>query len=109
VVNPSTLTISTVLRYIRHDSILALYTLREDFGEVIEAEVNASSRLVGQPTGSMDLPRGMKIGAIIRDDAVTFSSANVSIEQGDKVVALVTYSALRLAEALLGTKKTRFR
>ena len=109
VVNPSTLTISTVLRYIRHDSILALYTLREDFGEVIEAEVNASSRLVGQRMGSMDLPRGMKIGAIIRDDAVIFPSADVSIEQGDRVVALVTYSALRLAEALLGTKKTRFR
>lgn len=29
VVNPSTLTISTVLRHIRHDSISALYTLRE--------------------------------------------------------------------------------
>jgi len=57
----------------------------------------------------MDLPRGMKIGAIIRENAVIFPSADVSIEQGDRVVALVTYSALRLAEALLGTKKTRFR
>lgn len=109
VVNPSTLTISTVLRYIRHDSILALYTLREDFGEVIEAEVNGSSRLIGQPMGSMELPRGMKIGAIIRDGSVIFPSSEGTIEQGDRVVALVTYSALRLAEALLGTKKTRFR
>ena len=109
VVNPSTLTISTVLRHIRHDSISALYTLREDFGEVIEAEITASSRLMGQPLGRLDLPRGMKIGAIIRDDLVIFPTPDLEIRQGDRVVALVVYSALRLAEALLGAKKSRFR
>ncbi len=109
VVNPSTLTISTVLRHIRHESISALYTLREDFGEVIEAEVTASSRLRGRPLKALDLPRGMKIGAIIRGDAVIFPQDDVEIVEGDRVVALVAYSALRLAEALLGTKKTRFR
>ena len=109
VVNPSPLTISTVLRHIRHDSISALYTLREDFGEVIEAEITASSRLMGQPLGRLDLPRGMKIGAIIRDDLVIFPTPDLEIRQGDRVVALVVYSALRLAEALLGAKKSRFR
>ena len=109
VVNPSTLTISTVLRHIRHDSISALYTLREDFGEVIEAEINSSSKLMGQPLKSVELPRGMKIGAIIRGDEVIFPQENIEIAEGDRVVALVAYSALRLAEALLGAKKSRFR
>lgn len=109
VVNPSTLTISTVLRHIRHDSISALYTLREDFGEVIEAEITSSSRLKGQTLHSLELPRGMKIGAIIRGEDVIFPQDEIEIREGDRVVALVAYSALRLAEALLGAKKTRFR
>ncbi len=109
VVNPSTLTISTVLRHIRHDSISALYTLREDFGEVIEAEITESSKLMGKPLNSLELPRGMKIGAIIRGETVIFPQDDVDILQGDRVVALVAYSTLRLAEALLGAKKSRFR
>lgn len=109
VVNPSTLTISTVLRHIRHDSISALYTLREDFGEVIEAEISSSSKLRGQSLKSVELPLGMKIGAIIRGDAVFFPQEDIEIAEGDRVVALIAYSALRLAEALLGAKKTRFR
>lgn len=109
VVNPSTQTISTVLRHIRHDSISALYTLREDFGEVIEAEVTSASRLIGQDLRSLDLPRGIKIGAVIRGDDVIFPQHDVEIAEGDRVVAMVAYSALRLAEALLGTKKSRFR
>jgi len=108
VVNPSTLTISTVLRHIRHDSISALYTLREDFGEVIEAVMTSSSRLIGRPLSSLDLPRGMKIGAIIRGEEVIFPSEDLEMQEGDRVVALVTYSALRLAEALLGAKRARF-
>jgi len=109
VINPSTLTISTVLRHIRHDSISALYTLREDFGEVIEAEISSSSQLRGQALKSLELPLGMKIGAIIRGDDVFFPQEDIEIAEGDRVVALVAYSALRLAEALLGAKKTRFR
>ncbi len=107
VVNPSTLTVSTVLRHIRHDSISALYTLREDFGEIIEATITSSSRLAGCSFGELDLPRGMKIGALIRGEEVMFPQAGIEIHAGDRVVALVAYSSLRLAEALLGAKRAR--
>lgn len=76
---------------------------------MIEAEINASSKLKGEMLKSMGLPRGMKIGAIIRGEEVIFPHEDVEIAEGDRVVALVAYSALRLAEALLGAKKTRFR
>ena len=106
-VNPSTLTVSTVLRHIRHDSISALYTLREDFGEVIEADITSSSRLAGHSMSELDLPRGMKIGAVIRGDEVIFPQDGLEMQVGDRVVALVAYSSIRLAEALLGAKRAR--
>ena len=108
VVSPSAVTISTVLRHVRRGTIAALHTLREDFGEVIEAELTAESRLVRRPIGELGLPPGMKIGAIVRDGAVLIPQSDTQLLVGDHIVALVTYSYLRLVEALLGTRGDRF-
>lgn len=108
VVSPSAVTISTVLRHVRHGSILALYTLREDFGEVVEAEITEDSRLLRRPLGHLGLPVGMKIGAVVRQGDVLIPDDATLLEVGDHVVALVTYSHLRLAEALLGASRRPF-
>jgi trk system potassium uptake protein TrkA len=102
VVSPSAVTISTVLRHLRRGAISALYTLREDFGEVIEAEVEEGSRLLRLPLDQLGLPKGMKIGAVVREGNVLFPRADFQFQAGDHVIALVTYSYLKLAEALFG-------
>lgn len=107
IVSPSAVTISTVLRHIRHDSINALYTLREDFGEVIEAKITEGSRLLRLPLGQLGLPVGMKIGAVIRAGEVMFPDPETLLENGDTLIALVTYSYLQFAEALLGGGRIR--
>lgn len=101
VVAPNTITISSILRHVRHRSVSALYTLREGFGEVIEATAQASSRLAGGRIRDVGVPEGMLIGAIVRGDQVIIPTTSTAIEAGDRVIALVTYRALRKAEALL--------
>lgn len=108
VVSPSAVTISTVLRHVRHGTIFGLYTLREDFGEVVEAEIGAGSRLLRRPLGELGLPAGMRIGAVVRDGTAIIPDALTKLEPGDHVVALVTYGYLRLAEALLGARRRPF-
>jgi len=105
VVSPSAVTISTVLRHVRRGSISALYTLREDFGEVVEAEITEESRLLRRPIDQLGLPPGMKIGAVVRDGKVMIPHGDMQLRAGDHLVALVTYSYLRLAEALLGVPR----
>ncbi|RUT31083.1 Trk system potassium transporter TrkA [Arsenicitalea aurantiaca] len=107
VVSPSAVTISTVLRHVRRGAISALYTLREDFGEVVEAEVDEGSRLLRRPLDELGLPNGMKIGAVLRNGTVIFPPADFRFEVGDHVIALVTYSYLKLAEALFGASSGR--
>lgn len=107
VVSPSAITISTVLRHVRRGSIAALHTLREDFGEVIEVELTEESRMLHQPLGKLGLPPGMRIGAVVRDRQVIIPTAQTQLLVGDHIVALVTYSYIRLAEALLGTRRDR--
>lgn len=108
VVSPSAVTVSTVLRHVRHGAIYALYTLREDFGEVIEAEICEGSRLLRRPLGKLGLPPGIKVGAVVRDRHVILPDDETALRVGDHVIVMVTYSYLRLAEALLGTRRGLF-
>src|SRR5690606_36969163 len=107
VVSPSAVTISTVLRHVRRGTILALRALREDFGEVVEAMVADGSRLLQRPFGQLELPPGLKIGAVIRAGRMIVPNAETRIETGDHVIAVVTYRDLRAAEAILGTGRRR--
>jgi trk system potassium uptake protein TrkA len=101
VVTPNAITISSILRHVRHRSVSALYTLREDFGEVIEATAQEGSRLIGGALGRVGLPSGMLIGAVVRDDEVIIPTSETVVHPGDHVIALVTYRDLRKGEALL--------
>ena len=101
VVSPNSITISSILRHVRHRSVAALYSLREDFGEVIEVVAQPGSALVQGPLSRIDMPDGMRIGAIVRRGEVLGPSDGLSVEAGDHVVAMVTYAALRDAEALI--------
>jgi trk system potassium uptake protein len=101
VVSPSSITISSILRHVRHRSVGALYTLREDFGEVIEATAQPGSRLVRGTLRDIGLPEGMLVGAIVRGGTVVIPRGDDRVQPGDTVIAMVTYRALRKAEAML--------
>ncbi|MXQ14094.1 Trk system potassium transporter TrkA [Microvirga makkahensis] len=101
VVSPSAITISTILRHVRHRSISALYTLREDFGEVIQATAQEESRLVRGTLRDAKLPDGMLVGAIVRNGEVIIPTSSSRVYPGDSIIAVVSYRALRKAEAIL--------
>jgi trk system potassium uptake protein TrkA len=101
VVSPSAITISTILRHVRRGAIAALYTLREDFGEVIEAEALPGSRLVSGPLRAIGMPEGMLVGAVVRQGRVIIPDGDTRIEARDKVIAVVAYNALREVEAMI--------
>lgn len=107
VISPSEVTISTVLRHVRGGSVSALYSLREDFGEVIEAEIGDASPLLRAPLGQLPLPDGMIVGAVLRNGSVLIPTGETKFETGDHIVALVTYPSLKGAEELIGGKRKR--
>ena len=107
VVSPSTITISSILRHVRHKSVVGLYTLREGFAEVIEAEAQPRSRLVSGPLREIGMPGGIRIAAVVRSGEVIMPTPDSRIEAGDRVVALVASSAVAAAETLLDVRARR--
>ena len=85
-VNPRAITVSKILEQVRRGRIRAVHTIHNGEGEVIEAEALETSPVVGMPMRDLDLPSGMRIGAIVRDRDVLMPSGDLHIEARDRVV-----------------------
>jgi trk/ktr system potassium uptake protein len=101
VINPHTITISSILRHIRQGKINAVHTLRENYGEIIEASITSNSMLVDIPLNEIKLPYGMMVISIIRGEEVIIPFGNVVIKNGDNVIFFAAQSVLKKAEQLL--------
>ena len=108
VVSPRNITASTILQHVRRGRIHAVHTLRDGFGELIEAEALETSSLVGQPLRDIDLPSGVMIGAIVRRGQVISPRGNTVVEHKDRVVLFATSDAVRKVEKLFSVRLEYF-
>jgi trk system potassium uptake protein TrkA len=104
VVNPRAITVSSILQHVRRGRIRSVYSVREDFGEVIEAEALETSPLVGQPLKDVRIPNGIIIGAILRGKQVIMPRGETVIEAKDRVVVFATYEAVKKVERLFAVR-----
>ena len=99
-INPRAVTISRVLQHVRKGRIRSVYAVQKGAAEVIEAEALETSPLVGRPFRDLDLPEGMRIGAIYRDGVVLRPDGSTRIKTKDRVVLFVTAAAIRDVEQM---------
>ena len=99
-VNPRAVTISRVLQHVRRGRIRAVHNIQRGAAEVIEAEALETSPLVGPPLKELDLPEGMRIGAVYRDGAFIKPSGSLHIKPKDRVVIFALEDAVRHVEQL---------
>ena len=88
-ISPQQATISALLTHVRRADIANVYSLRRGAAEAIEAIAHGdklTSRVVGRTVGSLKLPLGTTIGAIVRNDEVLIAHDKTVIEQNDHVV-----------------------
>ena len=104
VVNPQVITVSSILQHVRRGRIRSIYSVRQDFGEVIEAEALATSTLIGKPLRDARLPNGVIIGAVLRAGTVISPRGGTKINTGDRVVLFTTYQAVRSVEKLFAVR-----
>jgi trk system potassium uptake protein TrkA len=88
-IDPRETTISTILQHVRRGRILAVQTVEDGAAEVIEAMALPASPLVGKPLRDLDIPDGIRVGAVTRDDEVLFPSGSFVIKPDDHVILFV--------------------
>ncbi len=104
VVSPRNITVSTILQHVRRGRIHSVHTLREGFGELIEAEAMETSPLVGVPLREADLPAGVLIGAIVRGGQVISPRGDTIIEPNDRVVLFAASEVVRKVEKMFSVR-----
>jgi trk system potassium uptake protein len=82
-VNPRSTTVSSILRYVRHGRVRAVYSIGDAEAEVIEAQVLGTSAIAGRTVRNSELPEGARFGIIRKGDSVYVPRGDTRIEEGD--------------------------
>ncbi len=99
-VNPRSITVSKILQHVRRGRIRGVHSIENGLAEVVEAEALETSPLVGKPLRELDLPAGIRIGAVYRDGRVMVPDGGMQIAAKDRVIILATAERVRQVEQM---------
>jgi trk system potassium uptake protein TrkA len=87
-INPRGITVSRILQHVRRGRIRGVYSLQNGVAEVVDADALDTSPLVGKPLRELELPQGVRIGAILHGNAYVKPTGDCVIKPKDRVVLL---------------------
>lgn len=101
IVSPRATTVSTIMQYVRRGRIKAVHNIRDGFGELIEAEASDSCPIANKTIADLDLPEGIFIGAVVREDGtIHMGRKETVIRPGDRVIVMALADQARKVEKL---------
>ena len=100
-INPRAMTVSSILRHIRHGRVHSVYSLGDAEAEVIEAEVLSTSTIAGSALRDIDFPEGVLVASIRRGSKIIMPAGSLKIEAGDVVVIFALAADVARVEQLL--------
>ena len=74
------------------------------FGEVIEAEILANSAFVNKNINQIELPKSIRIGAILRKNEIIIPNSETIFQANDDVVFFCETKSIKKLEQLLAIK-----
>jgi trk system potassium uptake protein TrkA len=99
-INPRATTVSTILRHVRRGRVRAVYSVGSGEGEVIEAQVMATSPIAGKRVRDIHFPPGSIIGAMQTNGKVKMPDGDTVIQVGDIMVMFAVREAVHQVEQL---------
>jgi trk system potassium uptake protein TrkA len=90
--SPASVTIGSLLAYVRQGDVAAVHSLRRGAAEALELVAHGdrnSSRVVERRIEEIDLPKGATIGAIVRGAEVVIAHHDTLIQAEDHVIVFV--------------------
>ena len=104
-IDPKLVTISKILEKVRGGRIRSDYTLGDGFGEVIEAEILPNSAFSNKKLTEMDLPKNIRVGAILRNKKIIIPNSQTVFEENDDVVFFSENKSVKKLEKLLSIRQ----
>ena len=99
-ISPRSVTISRVLQHVRRGRIRAVHSVQNGKGEIIEAEALETSPMVGAALRDLDLPEGIRIGAVFRGGQILRPDGDLRVKPQDRVVLFATAETVKQVEQM---------
>ncbi len=85
-INPRALTVSSILRHVRHGRVRSVYLIGEREAEVIEAQVLRTSQLANARVRDISFPEGTLLVGVLQNGEFKRPTGDVVLREGDLVV-----------------------
>jgi trk system potassium uptake protein TrkA len=89
---PQLITLGSLLTHVRRGDMAAVHSLRRGAAEALEIIAhgdNKNSKVVGKCVAEIETPKGVRIGAIVRDGKVFIAHRDVVLETDDHVIVFL--------------------
>jgi trk system potassium uptake protein TrkA len=100
VINPRVVTVSRILQHVRRGRILAVHTVSNGAGELMEAEALETAPIIGKALKDMPQLEGVRVGAIVRGGKVLIPDGETRIQVKDHVILFAAADSVRDVEQL---------
>ena len=100
-INPRALTVSSILRHIRHGLVRSVYMLGDREAEVIEAKVLGTSQIAGRAVRDIAFPEGALLIGVQRAGKFMKPNSSMVLQEGDLVVIFALTEDVPKVDALL--------
>ena len=100
IVDRSAITISKILKEIRHSQIESAYSVSRGQGEIWEISVNSENPCVLKKNGELGLPKMCRIIAVLRGEELIYPDMNFRLEAGDNLLVYVDSGMIKQAESV---------
>lgn len=102
--SPKSIIVANIMQYVRRGRIRGIHHISEGEAELIEIEISESSNIANKAIKDLELPSGVVIGAVIRDEKVIMPSSDLDIVPNDLVIILATREKASEVEKMLSVR-----
>lgn len=105
IINPKSITVSTILQHIRQGHIRGMYAIRGDFAEVIDAEARETSLAVGMKIGDVARHDHIMVAVLKRENHMIFMpSPHTLIRINDRLIMISNKISIKKIERLFSMR-----
>lgn len=108
VVNPRSITVSTILQHVRRGRVKAAHSLRDGFAEILEVEALDTSAIVNTPIREIKRPKDMLFGLIVRGQEILIPRSDTVIRPDDRVIMLAAHGQVKKVEQMFAVRPEYF-
>ena len=106
-INPTNITASEVLKYIRGGRVVSVSLLLQGQAEVVEIIASENLKVLDKSIQDLNLPKGIIIGAIVHKGKVIIPKGDSKIQKGDRIVVFSLLSEVHALETFFQLKDGR--